>query len=175
MGINMSKYDQLLAVINSDNPSPIPFDLTNITFSDPVPDTGANWNTKITVNAIPNAGFRGAIDLFYNRIDLAAIGVDNWLFADVQFTEDIVLSLINTTRNAFMVPEDIAPLQIPGMRYGDIINVPLISDPISVNWIGQNNLNLFIGLTQIASSLQVAAALFDSLMNTDLATLGYLS
>ena len=162
-------YDQLLALINQDNPVTPPFDLTNISFSNPVPNTTNSGNTMITVNALPNAEFVGSIDVYYNRIDFKDLDATVWLFSDLPFTEDITVGLLNTFRNCiFLQATDIVPLTIPDMRIGDIVVMNLTAQPNSINWVGQTSMSMFMGFPVIANFL-------DELVNLEFAKPNYLS
>jgi hypothetical protein len=160
-------YKQLLELINSNNPSIVPFSTVNISFSEPVVDIGDTWNTKITVSAIPSAGYVGSVDLYYNRIDIAEFGVGIWLFSDTQITNDSLIDLLNINRNAFLLVSDIEPIAIPDMVLGDIMVFPITIKNNSINWIGNNSVSTIIGFPVIAENLNI-------LVNTVFPTNNYL-
>ena len=165
----MGQYDQLLALLNRDNPSDTPFTADNVTFSNLSVNTTNNRNTKITVNEVPGAGFIGTIDVYYNRIDFQELDSNVWLFSDVPFTSDITINLLNTFRNCvFLQASDVQPLVIPGMRVGDIVVMGLVANATSINWIGQTQLSLFMGFPVIADFL-------NQLVNINFAAPGYLN
>lgn len=163
----MSKYAKLLELLNADNPNPIPFDTTNISISEPLVDIGSDHNTKVTLSSISGTGFIGSVDVFYKRINLTELGTDIWLFSEVPFTQDIVMSILNTTRDAFLVVEDLEQISVPGMRVGDIRSIIFTAKNNSMNWIGQNSASIIIGFPGISNTL-------NQLMNFTLPSLGYL-
>jgi hypothetical protein len=161
-------YDQILALINNQNENTVPFSLSNISFSDPIADSTTDHNTKITVESVAGAGYLGSVDLFYNRISLQQIGSFIWLFSDEPFTPDSVLSILNDSRNAFLVSTDVEQLNIPDMTVGDIVVMPIVTKPTSVNYNGESTLSLFTGFPIIANSL-------DNVMNSILPSANYLA
>ena len=162
-------YDQLLAMINTENPNTLTFNLNNISFSLPEINNDVNGNTKIVVTANPISGYVGNVTLFYDRINFQQLDSTVWLFSDLQFTNDAVVSLLNIDRNCiFLLNSDITPLPIPTMQTGDIVNLPLIAESNSINWIGETNLSLFMGFPAIEDTLH-------TLVNTNFPATGYLT
>jgi len=162
-----SSYDKLINLLNASNPNPVKFDSSNVSFSDPTPDTGTGWNTKITVNTVPNPKYKGSVDVFYRRIHLSDIGSDVWLFSEEQFTIETIVSILNTAKDTFLLATDMDAIAIPVMRVGDIRTVVLAANPKSLGWVGDVSVSLIIGFPGIASRLH-------SLMNTTLPGSGYL-
>lgn len=164
-----TKYDQLLSLINAINPHSVPFSLGNISFSDPIPDATTVKNTKITVGSVNGGGYSGNITLFYDRLNFQLLDTTVWLFSDIQFTNDNVISLLNTDRNCiFLSSADIVTLNIPNMVTGDIAIMSLVAQQNSVNWVGNTNLSLFMGFPAIENRLY-------DLVNTIFPVAGYLT
>jgi len=162
-------YDQVLNYLNTDNVNQVPLTLADITFSNPVPSNITVDNTLITVSAIAGSGYEGSVELYYNRIDFAELGSTVWLFSDIEFTTDIVISLLNTDRNCiFLDNTDIATLNIPYMVSGDVASVILTAQENSINWTGSTVLSLFMGFPIISNTLH-------ELVNTTFPAPGYLN
>ncbi|EKD22663.1 MAG: hypothetical protein ACD_84C00018G0004 [uncultured bacterium] len=151
----MLPHDKLLELLNNDNPRQIKFDRTNVTFSNPIENIGEGYNTRINVDSVPGGGFLGNVDVFYHRINLADLGNDIWLFSDMPFTEDMIISMLNTSRNAFLLASDLDAMAVPIMAVGDIRSIVFTTQPNSVNWIGSNNAMLIIGFPGIVSRLDL--------------------
>ena len=147
----------------------INFNLNNVSFSDPVPDNSTGIrNTKIRVNAVPSQGYLDGVDVFYNRIEMTALGSGVWLFSDIEFTPDIIVGILNTARAAPILTTDLVIPVIPPMIFGDIVPVNLTADPLSLDWTGQNNMTMIIGFPAIASAL-------NTLVNTTLPAPGFVA
>ena len=149
----LSSYERLMELINSSNPQTTPFDSNSIKFSDPISDLGNGWNTKITISAMPDSKYEGTVDMHYTRIDLSRIGTGLWLFSDYPFTIQNIVDILNATKNTFLLSEDMGVINIPNMRTGDIDTIKLTTNPKSLGWIGEVNVNLIIGFPGIANIL----------------------
>jgi len=165
--MSSSSYDKLLDLLNINNPNTVRFDSSNISFSLPTEDIGNGWNTKITVNAIPNSKYVGSVDLFYHRIPLSDVGNNLWLFSDEPFTTESIVEILNSAKNTFLLVTDMDAIAIPEMRVGDIASVNLIAHRESLGWIGNVDVNLIVGFPSIASRLH-------TLVNTTLPGSEYL-
>jgi hypothetical protein len=164
----MLVHDKLLELLNIDNPNTVIFDNNNISFSDPIAEVGNGYDTKILASALPGTLYTGSILLYYTRINLLELGNAVWLFSDVPFTTDIVISILNTARNAFLIVDDLETIIIPGMALGDIRSIVFTAKPNSVNWIGSNVASIIIGFPSIVNRL-------NTLLNTKMPTVGYLA
>ncbi len=69
----MSGFESLLNLVNADNPIQQPLTAADITLSDPIEDIGPNWNTKVTISAVPGSRYTGSVDVCYNRVPLDAL------------------------------------------------------------------------------------------------------
>ena len=164
----VSSYDKLIDLLNKDNPYAVRFDSTNIVFSDPIPDDGDSWNTKLTISAVPGSGFIGSVDVTYHRIPLSDIGEGNWLFSDEEFTIDTIVSILNTAKETFLLATDMNTIAIPDMRVGDIETVVLSAHSKSLGWIGSVGVTITLGFPGIAEKLNL-------LVNNTLPGDGYLT
>lgn len=91
--------NKLLALVNRDNNTNIVDD--QITLGLPLvnPDAGIARDTKITLSAVPGKGFRGAVTVWYNRIDLSILFKNVSANVGLEITEgmttDALIPLIN--------------------------------------------------------------------------------
>ncbi len=170
----MSIIDQLIALINSANVSEHPSLLTDpltidqVSISNPTPDAGLTWDTKVTVSALPNSEYSGQVDVFYNRIDLSAIGTDLGFMSETPFTADTVVSILNAMGNVALLDTDMGEFTIPNMNVGDIETVVLVANPDSLAWKGTVTVSLLFGLPPNVSILH-------QLMTVTLPSAGYLT
>ncbi len=72
MATDLSKNsdEQVLALINADNA--INLNFTHISFAVPssLQDDPENKNTQLTVSSVVNSGYKGSVDIKYNRLNL---------------------------------------------------------------------------------------------------------
>lgn len=157
----MSGYETLLNIVNADNPIQQPLTAADVVFSDPVIDIGPNWNTKVTITAIPGSRYTGSVDVCYHRELLDALNnsVINEVISDVPFTPELILSLLNASRNTTftlsdMVCCDCGPvcncnkggISIPDINLGDVASINLTIRSNSLAWIGDTNISVLYGL-----------------------------
>lgn len=145
----MTDYDKLLNLINSDNIVIPPLNVDDISFSDPVVDIGATWNTKLTVSSLPTSEYIGSVDVFYTRpnlIELDSTKINN-LISEIPFTPEMIINLINANRGTNFNVSDLELISIPIMDIGDVASVTLIMKSNSLTWIGNIDVSVLYGLS----------------------------
>lgn len=143
-----SSRDKLLALINADNPWPMPLNFKCVSFSDPLPDLGQAWNTKVTVSAIPGFGFTGHVDVFYHRIGLPDTGYIG-IFTEEQLTPETLTALLALQKNIDIPVEELEDFSIPMFEaVGDMGTVVLAAKSNSYGWMGTTTAEVLFGFTQ---------------------------
>jgi hypothetical protein len=164
----MAIIDQLVALINSANSRRAQLTAEQIVFSNPIPDVGPSWDTKVTVTAVPKSGYIGQVEVFYNRIQLSAMGSGLSLISESPFTIESIASVLSETRNAFLLDTDMQDFVISNMNVGDIRTVILKAKHDSLGWEGSLTITLLFGLPSNIGSLH-------TLMNNTLPNNNYLT
>lgn len=155
----MSGFESLLNIVNSDNPIQQPLSASDVVFSDPVEDIGPNWNTKVTITAVPGSRYTGSVDVCYNRVPLDALNnsVINNIISDTPFTPELILSLLNASRDTNFTLSDMkccdcdhdchcGGFDIPDIGLGDVASINLTVKSNSLQWIGDTNVSVLYGL-----------------------------
>lgn len=144
----MSGYESLLNIVNADNPIQQPLTVADVAFSEPIADIGPNWNTKITITAIPGSRYTGSVDVCYNRVILDALNnsVINNIISDVPFTPEIILNLLNSSRDTTFDVSDMCCVCIPDIELGDVASINLTIKSNSLAWIEDTNISVLYGL-----------------------------
>jgi hypothetical protein len=157
----MSGYESLLNLVNADNPIQQPLSLADVVFSDPIEDIGATWNTKVTISAVPGSRYTGTVDVCYNRVPLDALNnsVINNIISDVPFTPEIILNLLNSSRDTTFTLSDMRgcdckpgckcnceSINIPNIELGDVASINLTIKSNSLEWIADTNVSVLYGL-----------------------------
>lgn len=135
--LNQPSKSAVLQLLNRDNNTNIGFD--KIAFGIPAPaPSGYIRNTKMRVSSIPGSGFKNFVDVYYNRISLAAFFITNPLTIDPigpDTTYDL-LAYLNTNFGIHLDQEDVV-LETISSSY-----VNLKAHPNSYTWIGSVNIQL---------------------------------
>ena len=72
MSITQTK---LYGLLNARVSPSVPFSPQNTELVNVVADSGATWNSRMTLRALPGQGYSGSTPVLYRRIDLAAMGL----------------------------------------------------------------------------------------------------
>lgn len=155
----MSGYESLLNLINADNPIQQPLTAADVVFSDPIEDIGENWNTKVIVTAVPGSRYTGSVEVCYNRVPLDALNnsVINEVISDVPFTPEMILNLLNSSRDTTFTLSDMQccdckhdcncnTINIPDIGLGDVASINLTIKSNSLHWIADTNISVLYGL-----------------------------
>lgn len=97
MALNVTSTKQALVdLANAENNKS--FTLAQITVGSPSDHTGVGTNAKATFSAIPGKGYRGSVDILYNRLTtVEAFGVSNYeytLHGDVDVSGEVILARV---------------------------------------------------------------------------------
>ncbi len=86
LSLNHPSIDLIIDLINIANSTTL--DETKISFGTPsvLTNNANNHNTGVQVNAVPGSGFRGSVDVTYNRLDIGL------LFKNISLNLDVDLS-----------------------------------------------------------------------------------
>lgn len=138
---------QLLALLNSTYSPTNAFDEGNLEFSVPVADTSQpGFNTKLTLTGVSLEGYKGTKDVFYNRVDLAALTGMSMVVSDN--TEVTILAALNTQHATFLFTEDITEFSVhdwdPGTESDTVFDQILTANSTSFGWIGTVSISLMI-------------------------------
>lgn len=164
----MGSKEKLLALINADNPRPLsPLTFADVTFSPAVIATGGPKNTKVKVSAIPGSGYKGSVNVYYDRLDMSVLGPFSFT-SETPFTFEEILQMVNEATGQDFVLDDIAEIDCSWMEIGDISLTRLEATDQSLEWMGQTELNLLYGLPGNTDVLHY-------LLNHTLATDSYLT
>lgn len=166
----MTGFNTLLNLVNANNLIQQPLTALDVTFSDPIVDIGSNWNTKVTVSAVPGSRYTGSVDVCYTRPHLVELNnsVINNMLSEVPFTPEIILDFLNTSRGTDFQYSDVENIPIPLLCVGEIASINLTMKSNSLAWIGDTNISVLYGLPSNTNILH-------DLVNHILPSPGYLA
>lgn len=113
--------NKLLALINRDNATNLVEDQVVFGTATVNPDVAIIRNTKLRLDAVPGKGFRGHVDIWYNRIDLGIlfknVAANVGLTLTEGMTSEVLIPLINEKYGTDFEVEDFeaaTPLDVDG-------------------------------------------------------------
>ena len=131
MTISQTKLFELL---NAQVQPPVPFTPVNVQLVNPVANAGVSWNTRLTMQAVPNRGFVNDALVYYYRVDLADLGTQEFQLSEIASAAALVAAL-NTRLNAWLDVSDLEAFTIPANE-GTDENLTLTAVPGSLGWVG---------------------------------------
>jgi len=145
----MSGYETILNLVNATNPIQQPLTKDDISFSEPIPVKGPDYNTKITISSVPGSRYTGFVDVFYNRPSLDDLNnsVINNIISDVPFTPQIIIDLLNSSRDTEFTLSDLIHCPCPpDLDVGEVASVKIAVKSNCLTWIGDANVSVLYGL-----------------------------
>lgn len=145
---------KIFQALTAENPPPIPFTDETVILSNPVPsidphpNSGDEWNTKVTVTARPGSGYGGSVDIYYRRIPLTRFEGTVSLCQEDRFTPESLIEALNRCYNSFLSLEDlehIDPDTLP-CQAGVVRCLELTALPDSLGWFGVVRVPVVIGI-----------------------------
>lgn len=113
--------NKFLALVNRDNKTNLVEDQIVFGTASVNPDVAIQRNTKLRLTAVPGKGFRGHVDVWYNRIDLGIlfknVSANVGLEVTEGLTSDALIPLINAKYGTQFEVEDFeaaTPLDVAG-------------------------------------------------------------
>jgi hypothetical protein len=149
----INSKDRILQQLNLENPSPIVFTADNLLFSNPVPDLGPTWNTKVTLSGATGSGLLGSVEVRYRRIPLPELGTYIGLETEVPFTAQTLLDALNVARESFVTLDDLEPIVLPTPQNGVVQTISLSAKVSSLGWTGGKNIEIVSGIPKSAEAL----------------------
>lgn len=131
----MTSKDKLFALINTANPLPRPLTPNNVEIVNPRLAVGSGYNTRATVRAITDRGYSREQDVFYRRIDLAALAPVQYRIEEVG-TPSQLLAMLNARRGTWLELEDVLAFTMPNVSQGSQAPVTLTAADESYGFIG---------------------------------------
>lgn len=150
----MSSYDRVLELIADENKPPYPLGRHNIILEDVTDDPTTEWNTKVTVKAVPKSGYAGQVVVFYSRAQMSELGGGLMLSRETSYTMTALLDEINAYRGTELAIEDLLYPVIPFIETGIVTDVLLTADPQSLAWLGAVTVKVLTGVPDSAAALQ---------------------
>lgn len=138
----MASLTKLLELLNALNPQEEPFSEENIRVISVASDSSTGKNTKAVVEAIAGERYSGQRDIFYDRIDLAAVQDDSGLISATAFTPELICSKIAENWNTWFDVSDLEAFVLPDTSDGEIHDVVLTAKPTSLGWFGSVRISL---------------------------------
>lgn len=136
----VTSAEKIMTLINSqvvDPPAPITSE--TVTFENPIADENSEWNTLLTVKAVPEGGYKGEAIVKYKRIDLSELGNPVEIYLSGEVTLENVCIYLNSYLDAEITPDDIIGFISPGEDGGD---VPVSALAESLGWRGNTVLRI---------------------------------
>lgn len=148
--VSMLAKDQVLALLNDENPRSLPFSLDNVILGVPTAAQGETpeRNTELTIEGIPTKGYKGTTTIKYDRIALQEF--EDAVPSQIQVEGDITLENILAGFNAFYGSN----LQLDDIRNDLILPEALTSTP--VEWLLVASANSYAYRGQVTLRIQAA-------------------
>jgi hypothetical protein len=142
---------ELLKEINLANTPLRPLNTLNVTFDVPTAETGDDYNTRVTVLAVPGRTYINQVDVLYKRIVLADIAPDAQVRSTEPFTKESIISLLNATFQMFLSVEDLEDFTPPTLQLNETASLTLTAKPESLGWLGSFDVEFMYGRTLLDS------------------------
>jgi hypothetical protein len=149
---NMDTKDILLALINEANVLDHPLDATSVTLSQPDVNTATAKNTKITVVAVNQSGYKGSIEVHYDRLGVDLVEPEQGIRSEDVFTTQAVLTALSPIVGVQLTAADV-DMVIPDLEVGDIATITVTAKPDSLGWQGSVQVALLYGLPPTSDDL----------------------
>lgn len=148
----MNTKDILLALINEANVLDHPLDGSGVTLSNPADNTATSKNTKITVSAVDQSGYKGSVEVHYDRLNLTVTEPADGYRSEADITIDEILVMLNTRSNVPITLDDV-DIIIPEMQIGDIRTITISAKAESFGWVNAVQVSMLKGLTPNSDQL----------------------
>jgi hypothetical protein len=154
---DVTTEDQLFALMNAQNHlAAFPFSPERVSFSGLAESSGGEFfNTLLTVTAVPEHGFVGSADIYYNRLNLTTILADGVVgfYSDVPVDGEMLVTKFNEALGSFLTLEDLQPIIIPAMTPFQTYAITLTAKSTSTGWIGSGQIEVMMGIPDDAQGL----------------------
>ena len=152
---------KIFEALTAKNPPPIPFNDDTVWLSepspnlDPLPQSGDDWNTMVTVIAKPGSGYSGSVNVFYRRVDLQRFAGTEALMRECKFTPQAIIDALNKCYLSFLSLEDLHEITEADLpcATGVVRCLTLTALDNSLGWIGTVTLPVVFGIPKEASRL----------------------
>src|ERR1700693_5427518 len=131
----MTTEDILIAQINLQNAA-AQLTTSNVAFGNPVADAETQWNTRVTISALPHSGLADSVDVYYDRINLQDVGNNVSLVQEAPFTVQSLLDALNAAEASTILLSDLQTVVLPNQTTGVVLTVPLTANAITLGWYG---------------------------------------
>jgi len=137
----VTSKDKLFDLINAANPLPRPLTPNNVEIVNPRLAVGTGYNTRATVRALPDKGYTREQDVFYKRIDLAALAPIQYRIEEVGSPAQL-LAMLNTRRGTWLELTDVLAFTIPTVAQGSFSTLTLTAADESYGFVGSVQVRL---------------------------------
>ncbi len=147
----MTDKDRLLALINASNPGLVaPLSLDRVDISNPTEDTDdiVYSNTVVQITPKNGSGYSGGVTIHYRRASIDEVIEPATLVSEEPFTLALIVDMINEQHNAFLVVEELEPVEIPAMEVGDTADIIITAKTNCFELVGSLPVSLVYGLPQ---------------------------
>ncbi len=151
----MTTTSILIGLINEANSLSFPLREEAVTIGPPSQDISTIHNTRLPVTAVPDSGYQGVVDVFYNRIALSDTAIPAGLQSEDIFTPEVIMDQLNRHPAVPLEVVDVESFTVPDMQVGDIVTVQVTAESQSLGWIGTTSVSLLFGLPPNADDLYV--------------------
>lgn len=147
-----SANSKLLDLVNAENlPAKLLTDI-NVTFSAPAPTTEGG-DTVVTITGVPGRGYRGSVDVTYQRVPLTLVAPTASLRSTNQFTQAAVVSMLNAMFGLFLTVDDFEDFTPPTLGLDESETLTLVAKAESKNFTGSIETTFFFGRTLLDSAI----------------------
>lgn len=118
----------------------------DITIGPPSQDISTIHNTRLPVTAVPGSGYKGVVDVFYNRVALSDTAIPTGIQSEDVFTSDMIIAQLDRHPAVPLETEDVQSFTAPDLQVGDITTITVTAEDQSLGWIGATDVSLLYGL-----------------------------
>ena len=158
MSITQTK---LYGLLNARVSPSVPFSPQNTELVNVVADSGATWNSRMTLRALPGQGYSGSTPVLYRRIDLAAMGLPEFSLGQVT-SHQAMLDALNSRYGSWLTMSDI-DVDAIGTDEGIDQTITMTARPNNFAWIGTVQIVLKTALEMDPAEIEVLDATFEPL------------
>ena len=154
---------KLLDLVNASNFPLVPLTLENVAVENVQPAEGDGYNTRATIRALENMGYRKSVSVFFRRLPLTVLGEGLSFSAILVTTPQKLLDAINTSRAAWLSLEDFEAFTVPVVtELGASESLTLTAKADSAGWTGSLTVEVALGENEVIPAVSVSNGVLET-------------
>lgn len=147
----------ILQLVNEANQLRYPLTIDNVSLNLPtVKDKDSPRNTGIVIDAVPDKGYKGKVEVLFDRHDLPVLfeeaGMTPSIRSNETITAELIIELLNIKYGFYLEAQDLEEIKIPEFEELETTqSIEIVVKENSWNWVGTITLETTFGNPLIES------------------------